>query len=308
MKLYANLHTHTTHSDGVDSPAKLVHIAKDEGYGAVAVTDHDAITGYPELKAECEKLGMESILGCEFTGYSPEHNFTFHITGYGFDPEYPEMKDYLEKCSATIASQTEILFERGKEKGFIKGDITWNDVLEYNKGISWLCNDHVFATMKAKGLATDLEYPAFFSNVYGKNRRDVPPLYEKLPLVDLVKLINAAGGIAFVAHPYGKLHLIPDLVRVGIVGLEVWHSMLSDEERKEALILARDNKLYISGGSDHEGLCGGQYKFYEDYKSTEFYIPELSTGTTKELFDEIVNRKFMPNREEYINELIKEYA
>ena len=308
MKIYANLHTHSTHSDGVYTPEELVKIAKDEGYGALAITDHDAATAYPYLKAACDAAGLEAVFGTEFTGYSAEHSFTFHITAYGYDPEYPEMAEYLERCAAITTHNTKILFERGIENGFIGSGLTWADIEAENPGVKWFCNDHVFRVMKKRGMATDLDYPAFFENVYGKHRREVPALYERLELRELLDLIKRAGGIAFVAHPHGKLHLIPDLIKHGICGLEVWHSNLTDEERKEALILARDYKLYVSGGSDHEGLCGGQYAFYEDYKTCPFYIPELSTGTTKEFFDEIVNRKLMPDREEYINEIIKEYV
>ena len=53
MELYANLHTHSTHSDGGYSPAQIARVAKEEGYGAVSLTDHDTITGFPEIKAEC---------------------------------------------------------------------------------------------------------------------------------------------------------------------------------------------------------------------------------------------------------------
>ena len=66
MKKYANLHSHSTHSDGVYTPEELARIAKDEGYTALAITDHDVATAYPELKAACDALGMESRLGCEF--------------------------------------------------------------------------------------------------------------------------------------------------------------------------------------------------------------------------------------------------
>ena len=70
MKLYANLHTHSTHSDGGFSPRRLAQAAKEEGYGAVAVTDHDTVTGYQELREECEKLGLETIFGAEFSSPS----------------------------------------------------------------------------------------------------------------------------------------------------------------------------------------------------------------------------------------------
>lgn len=306
MKKYANLHSHSTHSDGVYSPAELVKIAKDEGYSALSITDHDVATAYPELKAACDAVGMECLLGCEFTGHSEEFNFTFHITAYGFDPEYPEMKEYLRNCSETTAYNTRVLFERGREDGLISKEVTWEDVLEYNKGITWLCNDHVFRTYKARGLMTDLEYDNFFKTVYGDRRREVPNLHEKLPLSELLDLIKRAGGIAFVAHPHGKLHAVPRLKELGISGLEVWHSNLTKEEILEALKIARDHCLFVSGGSDHEGLLGGQYQFYEHPEETQFWLPEGYAGTTREFFDEIKTRKFMPNREKYIDKCIEE--
>ena len=61
MKLYANLHTHSNHSDGPYSPEKLVQIAKAEGYKAIALTDHDTATGFAQLEAACLKEGMEYI-------------------------------------------------------------------------------------------------------------------------------------------------------------------------------------------------------------------------------------------------------
>lgn len=309
MKIYANLHNHSTHSDGVYTPTELVKIAKDEGYGAIAITDHDTATAYTELKAECDKQGMETIFGCEFSVYSEEFKTQFHITAYDFDPEYPEMKEYLRGCSAAKTKGTEILFERGRENGYIPKSFTWQDVLDYNKGITWLGNDSVFRAMKHKGIATDKDYPAFFTNVYGKHRDEIPKFFDFLPLTEIIRLIKAAGGICIVAHPakrFGKLEYIPRLAELGIDGIEVWHWLLSDEEKREALKLALKYNLYVSGGSDHAGLCGGQYQFYEDYKSTCYYIPELSAGTTKEFFDEIVNRKLMPNRENYINRCIEE--
>ncbi len=291
MELYANLHSHSTHSDGVYTPAELVRIAKEEGYGAVAVTDHDTITGFPELRDECEKLGMEYIFGAEF---STQENF--HIVGFDFDPEEPNMKRYLWEMSERETNETKTLVERGLSEGLISG-ITWEEVVEYNKGITWLCNDHVFAAMKAKGVITDAEYPNFFDTVFGDRRGEVPLLYPWRPVKDTIKLIKNAGGIAIVAHPANQLHRIKELMEYGLDGLEVWHHALSEEKRREAFHIAMENNLYISGGSDHEGILGGQYERYEcPPEETPFYAPEKSLGTAKIFFDEIKNRKLSPDR------------
>lgn len=302
MKLYANLHTHSTHSDGGYTPAELARAAKREGYGAVAVTDHDTVTGYPELCAECEKLGLETIFGAEFSAPSKllEENKSrglefhlmteFHICGYHFDPEYPPMKKYLEGMGFRETEQTRVLFERGVRLGKIKG-IEWDEVLEFNKGVAWLCNDHLWRAMLAKDVITRADRSWYFEELFGVHRFEVPPAYDFLQEHEIIKLIHDAGGIAIVAHPHDQLKYIEPLIEMGIDGLEVWHSLMTEEEREKALKIAHEKGLFISGGSDHSGYCSGYYEDYEKPEDCEFYAPFLSIGTTKEYFDEIKNRK-----------------
>lgn len=309
MKLYANLHLHSTHSDGVDTPADLARIAFEEGYKAAALTDHDTVSGNAEFMAACKEFGMESLFGIEFTAKTDlfQNQKTgkpgfFHLTAFDFDPEYPAMKEYLHQMSMRETDQTRILFHRGIEIGYIKG-ITWEEVLEYNKGITWLCNDHVFRAMKAKGLITDLEYTEYFETCFGKHRKTVAPLYDFKYDYEIIKLVHDAGGIVCLAHLSEQLGKLPgieetgfapyvdQLIEMGIDGIEVWHQLLDEAQRKEAYQIGLDRGLYISGGSDHSGICGGQYAFYEDPKESRFWLEPLSTGTTKEHFEEMRDKK-----------------
>lgn len=307
--MYANLHTHTTHSDGVYSPAEMARVAKEEGYSAIAVTDHDTVTGNDAIRAECVRLGMETIFGCEFMTHSDVLGLDFHLTAFDFDAELPEMKEYLRKCSFTMTERTRACFEIGKEKGLLPKEIEWQHVLsdEQNEGISWICNDHVFRTMKKMGLAEDKDYPPFLEGIFFKYWKAVPDAYPKLPLEELVPLIRRANGVVIVAHPHGAIDKIPYLAKQGIEGLEVWHPDLTAEEIPAALLAAAENKMYISGGPDHSGICGGQYPFYEDYTSCPYYIPDFSTGTTKEFFDEIKNRTMLGGREDIIYSYVESY-
>ena len=304
MKLYANLHNHTTHSDGVYSPREIVEVAKKEGYGALAVTDHDTVTACREVMAECERVGLEWIFGAEFSSPCKSLGTNFHILGFHFDPEHPEMKSYLEQCSCCEAHQTRVLFERGVDEGKITG-IEWQEVLEYNRGITWICNEHVFRAMKAKGLKTDTDYPEFFAGVYGRRRSQVPPLYEFLSAEKIIALIHRSGGIAIVAHPHNQLRFADELVKMGIDGLEVWHHMLGDDERNEALCVALKYDMLVSGGADHAGLCGGQYARYEHPEETEYYFDPCTLGTTKAFFDEIKSGVRMQGRANVIGDMIK---
>jgi len=304
IPLFANLHTHSTHSDGVYDPREIVAIAAKEGYKAFSVTDHDTVTACEPVRTECEKQGLEWIFGAEFSSPCPNLGTSFHIVGFHFDPGYEPMKLYLEERSFCEAYQTKVLVENGLKDGLLHG-ITWDEVLEFNKGITWLCNEHVFRLLKAKGLKTDTDYPEFFNTVFGRKRGQVRMPYDFLPAEKIVKLILDAGGMALVAHPHNQLRYMEDLMKMGITGLEVWHPDLrSEEERLEALRTAEKYDLFVSGGSDHSGLCGGEYERYENPKESPFYFPELSLGTAEEFFRELKTGTKSSARAGYFREYI----
>lgn len=291
MKMYANLHLHTTHSDGKYSPEEIVDIAKKEGYKAIAVTDHDTATAFPFLKEACGKNDMECIFGVEFSVW--EEDKIYHLVGFNFNPEYKPMAEYLKKMALRQTDNTLCCFNEAVEKGGIKG-VTWEEVLEYNKGIDWLCNEHVFNLLKSKGLENDQGYIKWFDDNFRYQRGKYPPKYRFNNLKEMTELIHDAGGITVLAHPNSYKEDIKEILKKGFDGVEVWHSEMKERDREYALKLALENNMYISGGSDHEGLCGG---FYSAFKSEEelinsrYYVPKCSCGTTKEYYEEIKNMK-----------------
>lgn len=284
MKPYANLHTHSVHSDGKYSPRELVTIAKTEGYGAMAVTDHDTVTANPEVAACCRELGMEYIFGAEFT------SGPFHIVALDFDPEYPEMKAYLEKMVQRQQHETKTVLEWAWEKGNLTG-ITWEDVVAHNPGISWLCNEHVFRTLKSKGLMSDRDYYDFYVTHFYNQRREVTPLHAHLAPKEMIALIRRAGGISILAHPHEQLDRVEELVSYGLQGIEVYHPDMHPHEQRQALEIAYTKGLFISGGTDHSGLCGGIYSSFEDPEESTYYLEPQSHGTLEEHFRELQNRK-----------------
>lgn len=292
MEFYANLHSHSTHSDGKHTPAEMVKVAKAEGYKAIAITDHDTATAYSELKANCDAGGMECIFGVEFsTPAHPVLGVDFHLVGFNFDPEYPEMKQYLEDMSIRETHTTMQIFEEGVAKGTLTG-ITWDEVLEYNKGITWLCQEHVFRALMDKGAAAIEEFPAWSKANYYRHWERFEPIRPFKRLEEIIDLIHRAGGIAIIAHPVGeRIHMLSDLLKMGVDGFEVWHSDMTEEEIKIAFDFCKEHKLYMSGGSDHRGLCGGLYASYEREEDCPYYIKPLSCGVPKEYFDEIKNMK-----------------
>ena len=299
MTFYANLHTHSTHSDGKYTPEELALVAKAEGYKALAITDHDTATAFPHLKAACEQRGIDCIFGVEFTCSAPMINGYFHMVAFDFDPDYPEMKEYLRTLSASESEQTKYCFEKGKREGGLVepswegglSNITWDEVLEFNKDITWLCNEHVFRAMKAKGIVTDLDYPSFFSAYYGPRRSEYKSPYKFLTADKLIDLVHRAGGIILVAHPVNQLHQIDALLELGLDGLEAYHPDLPADQQLAAYKLGLEKGIFISGGSDHSGFCGGLYASFKNPKECSHYIDPLSCGTYELHFKEIKERR-----------------
>lgn len=291
MELYANLHSHSTHSDGVYSPTELVKVAKDEGYKAIALSDHDIGTGYPEFKAACEKEGLEYIFAVEFSVFEPDN---YHIVGFDFDPDHPEIKEYFANMERRSKHINKCCFEEAVANGNIKG-ITWEEILEDNKEIATVCNNHIFRTMLKRGLIKQNEYMDWFNTNFRYQRPKYDVGFEFKNLKDLVKMINAAGGFAVLAHPNDRhMDHIDEIIASGVEGIEVWHPDLNGEQRKRAYQIGIDKNLYISGGSDHSGLCSGLYSGFKDeeaLKKSSKFIEPLSSGTTEHFFREIKERK-----------------
>ena len=293
MDFYANLHMHTTHSDGVYTPEEIVRVAKAEGYRGLAISDHDTATGYPSFKAACDKEGIEALFAVEFSVSSPVTQKCYHIVAFSFDPEYPPMAEYLLKMGERQTYHTKSCFDEAVSTGGLTG-ITWEEVLAYNEGVIWLCNNHVFAAMKAKGLVKEEDYMDFFLTHFQKQRGKYPPVIKFKTLEELVPLVKEAGGFCVVAHPHNQLEDIDYLMEVGIEGLEVWHPDLTEEEKERAYQIALEKNLFISGGCDHSGLCGGLYSSYhteEELKASYHYIPDHSVGTTEAYFRELQAHK-----------------
>lgn len=290
MQIYANLHLHSTHSDGKYTPEQLVLLAKAEGYGAIALTDHDTVTGNADIAYYAKEHGLESLFGCEFSVEASGELPDFHFVAYEFDPAYPPMAEYLKGMAYRETEQTRAVFEWAVEKGDIAG-ITWGEVLEYNAGIAWLCNEHVFNAMLAKGLVQPKEYVDWYDKNFLMQRDLVAPAYPFLSAKEIIDLVHKAGGIILVAHPHERLQYMDRLIEMGIDGLEVYHLSLTPEEQREALCIAYEKKLFVAGGTDHEGALGGMYGSYESPEDSPYYMEPGSFGTLKEHFCELKERK-----------------
>jgi predicted metal-dependent phosphoesterase TrpH len=291
MQIYANLHLHSTHSDGKYTPEELVLLAKQEGYGAIALTDHDTVTGNADIAYYAKKHGLESIFGCEFS-VQGQGKDDFHFVAFDFDPAYPPMAEYLKGMAYRQTHQTKAYFDLGVEKGCISG-IAWEEVLSLNEGIEWFCNEQVFSALLKKGVYKREDYEKWVDTCWYPLYKElrVPPAYPFLGPKGIIDLVHAAGGIILIAHPHGVLDQIDRLVALGLDGIEVYHPDLTPEEQTEAMRIAYEKNLFVAGGTDHSGLLGGEYISFKNPEECPYYLEPRVFGTMEEHFHELKERK-----------------
>jgi len=268
---FANLHLHSTYSDAGFTPRQLVLIAKSLGYGALALTDHETHGGVPEVIAAAKLEGLDCIPGVEF------HCKGFHITALDFDMNDPGINAFIKFRCEEYAEYTRKVFERGLKMGYYEG-VTWDDVLDFCDEGSWICNDHLFNFFRRKKILAPAESSADLRNkLY--NNPEAKSFYPVLPSIgEIIGTIRKAGGIACLAHPYMQTQYVPELMELGLNGIEVSHPDLDpDPDPYAALKCADAYKLYKSGGTDHTGpmsCCGGKNAVpaYHGAEEEDYYI------------------------------------
>jgi len=241
----ADLHTHSTASDGEMAPAALVHYARERGLSALALTDHDSVAGLDAASRAARSAGIDFVPGVELSCDVPQNEV--HILGYFIrwhDPHFLTMlarfregrygraEKMVKKLTALGAP---IAFERVKQ---IAGDAP-------------IGRPHIAQALVEAGHVTSV--PEAFERFIGRNGPAYVQRFRLTP-VDAVALILRAGGVPVLAHPREVTHYVEPLVKVGLVGLEALYGLYDTATRAELVRLARRYDLIVTGGSDFHGL------------------------------------------------------
>ena len=247
-----DLHTHTTYSDGSASVDQLIGFAASMRARAVSITDHDTVAGVGEARAVADRLGVEFIAGVEISAdYSPG---TMHILGYCFDEQSVALAAKLDELRVARERRNPQIADRLRSIGF---DITYDEVavLAGNKVVG---RPHFARVMIDKGYASSVQ------DAFDRFLKKGAPAYvekSRLSTADAITLIQAAGGVAVLAHPYQlKLasyeqvdDLVGQLAELGLDGIEAIYSRHSEIERAKYSEIAKRHHLLITGGSDYHG-------------------------------------------------------
>jgi predicted metal-dependent phosphoesterase TrpH len=277
-----DLHLHTHYSDGRTSPAEILRHAADLGLKTVAITDHDTLKGLPEAIHVASEVGLTLIPGIELTTHwtecEPAHpgiqvGQEVDLLGYYIDWQDANFQDYIKTSFQDLVERIETCCRSLTLAGY---PVNIYDILDVNPnypGTAAL----IQALVRHRQAASFNEAYALVSEHWCQVR------FSRNSLQSAIQAIHEAGGAAVLAHPIaircsqGLLDAssLSSLVEAGLDGLEIFHPLLSLDERQHFQALAHQFDLVMTGGSDEHGSgkgfarLGSQLVTYEMVKALQ---------------------------------------
>jgi predicted metal-dependent phosphoesterase TrpH len=252
--MLADLHIHTTFSDGINTPEDVVKEAVNAGLAAIAITDHDNVRGYEQAAryAEANKLPLKVLRGVEIdTDYKGKD---VHVLGYYFSPEDSALMQALTWNRSQRIDRVQRIVQKIQSLGY---PITFPEVVKEAAGSRSLGRPHIARLLVKKGCFKTVN--DVFNTLIGAGK----PCYlrqVKMPPAEAVDLLHKAGGIAVLAHPaeLGDFNLAEEILDgTSFDGMEVWHpSTLNEQPHHDWQAVAEARHLIPSGGSDLHGNPG----------------------------------------------------
>ena len=249
MRGFADLHIHSSYSDGVYTPGELAAMAKAAGITVLALTDHDTLKGLPEMKEAAASLGIGFIPGVEFS--ARWENRQVHVLGYGIDQHNALLLERLADVRNARRNRLEKIVKRLREMGM------YVDIPMPEEGHRAVGRPHIARALVEQGYVRTVQEA--FDRYIGEGKPAYRPQTKMTP-PEAVMLIHQAGGIAVQAHPeeIGDRALALKLLgALAYDGLEVYHPLAKEKAVEDFwLQVAKDHNFLITGGSDYHGNAG----------------------------------------------------
>ena len=248
---YIDLHTHTTASDGTDTPTQLVNNALSLPLSAIAITDHDTVDGVEEAIQAAKGTNLEVIAGIELS--CQYHQKEIHMLGYFIDYKSEPLFHRLEQLKQARNLRNEKMRQKLEEAGM---PLTMEEIQGPHKE-TVITRAHFARALQEKGYIKTKE------EAFQKYIGDGCPCYVLKPEFtpkEAIALIKQANGLAVLAHPmlykmgYQELEqLIASLADTGLTGVEVYHSSHNTANSSRLREMIRPYHLLPTGGSDYHG-------------------------------------------------------
>ncbi|MDE7231090.1 MAG: PHP domain-containing protein [Oscillospiraceae bacterium] len=277
----ADLHCHTTISDGSLGISDIIKQADRDDVRYLAITDHDSLASLSRAAVLGKRYNVNVIPAAEFSAFDSSRGRKVHILCY-----MPQKPDRLEGLCLRTSEGRMKLGKSIAMRVLEKYPITLESILRYSAGSKAIYKCHIMHALMDYGYTTELYgsvYDEIFDAHEGLCASQVQQEADFYPDVRFVTtLIKASGGISVMSHPkvYDSLDLLEELAAEGAIdGTEVWHSSADEQTRRQLLELAERYDLIATGGSDFHG-------FYNHYA-----IQIGSNPTPQEQLEKIIKQK-----------------
>ncbi|MGM0545888.1 MAG: PHP domain-containing protein [Bacteroidota bacterium] len=264
----ADLHIHTTASDGNSTPEQIVRSAKKHKLDIISITDHDTIRGYQEavdVAKECEITLLPGVeITADFSGRE------CHLLGYCFDPDHPAMQKLLVQHYHSRLERGKWIVNELTKQGL---DIDIEEVKAEANG-SNIGRPHIASVLIDKGYVASFK-EAFIRYLSDQSLGTIFNEYYSHHKV--IETVKKAGGAVVVAHPsnlYTEQDL-EELVDAGIDGIELIHPSHNYEKQKQVEAFAEEHNLLKTGGSDFHGGDKEYQKFFGVVTINTKYVHRL---------------------------------
>lgn len=247
-----DLHTHTTSSDGTDTPHQLVNKALVQGLEVLGIADHDTTSGWQEA-TKALRGSLKLALGAEISCLTTD-GISVHMLGMLFDPDHQEMQTVLEETRDGRLPRMRKMIEKMRLEGM---DISIEDVEKAMPVGATMGRPHLADALVAKKIVKSRD-EAFVDLLHNESRFYVS--HAAPTPVEAIALIRRAGGVSVIAHPFAsrrgqilQSEDFHDLVAAGLNGIEVDHRDQNPDERAMLRTIATELDLVITGSSDYHG-------------------------------------------------------
>ena len=247
-----DLHTHTTASDGTDSPFALVKKALATGVTILGITDHDSTAGWAEAITAIQPQ-IQLVLGAEVSCLTTD-GISVHMLGLLFDGEDQQMQQMLSDSRDTRLPRMRKMVALLQADGF---DISLEDVYQAAPDQATIGRPHLADALVAKKIVATRD-EAFADLLHNESKYYVT--HAAPTPADAIATIKSAGGVAVIAHPFASRRgqiltadSFQNLVAAGLDGIEVHHRDQNAAEQQVLIEIARELHLVTTGASDYHG-------------------------------------------------------
>ncbi|MCK4304623.1 MAG: PHP domain-containing protein [Candidatus Eisenbacteria sp.] len=243
----ADLHVHSSASDGRFPPREVIRRAYGAGLSAVALTDHDTVSGLEEAKCEADRLGITFVPGCEISVHLQSREI--HLLAYYFDAKHPELLGLLSTIHEMRKERVRRIVRKLNDLGL---PLQTSDVETEACVSASIGRNHVAKALVRKGLVASRREA--FASYLGDGRSACVPMETPKPTA-VLDIVWSVGGVPVIAHPglYGLEDPEAFFRDWDLGGVEVGHPSQAADVRAVLKQWAAKRGLLVTGGSDWHG-------------------------------------------------------